>query len=297
MSYQLSPDTPAAPPLSELDVLDGMRLFRVARPATGTARGALLFCHGFAEHSGRYLAMAEGLAAQGYHCFLFDFRGHGRSEGRRGHVFAFDEYIRDFNAARQWARAEIGDLPLFVLAHSNGALVALHAVARDPSGLAGVVFSSPFWGFALKVPKLKVLAARQLSRFLPALGIPTGLDATFVSHDPEVVRLYASDPLVTHVASGRWFTETEAAHARAPDAARLLQLPVLVQVGGDDRIASSPIARTVFEELGSADRTFQEYGGFYHEIWFELDRVRPISAVAAWLEAHLPAASPDQDPQ
>lgn len=274
--------------LPSLDVVDGTRLHREERAPTGPARGAVLFCHGFAEHCGRYLPLAEHLAAQGFHCFLFDFRGHGRSEGRRGHVFSFEEYLHDFTAARRWATTKSGGLPLFIAAHSYGGLVSLHGVARDASGLAGLALSSPFFGYALQVPRLKVLAARQLSRLLPAFALPTGLDARMVSHDPAVVQHYATDPLITQVATGRWFTETEGAQARLPDAARQVRVPVLLQMAGDDRIASAATARQIFDELAAPDRTFQEYPGFFHEIWFELERQRPIDALTTWLQAHLP---------
>ncbi|MEZ4474500.1 MAG: alpha/beta hydrolase [bacterium] len=287
MMDQSPADTASTPQRGWIDAVDGMRLYREELPAQGTPRAALLFAHGFGEHSGRYAAMSEGLAAQGYSCFRFDFRGHGRSGGIRGHVFSFDGYLRDFAAVRRYVEARIGDLPLFVLSHSNGALVAIHAVAARPEGLAGLVMSSPFFGFSLKVPKVKAALARQLSRLVPAFALPTGLDPTTVSHDPAVVESYRTDPLNVQVATGRWFTEAVAAHARVADQARALRLPVLLQQAGDDRIASAAAARAAFDEVGSADRTFIEYPGFFHEIWFELERQRPLADLAAWLDAHL----------
>ncbi|MCA9527821.1 MAG: lysophospholipase [Myxococcales bacterium] len=290
MIDQSSPEQVSTPERGWIDAVDGMRLYREDLPAQGAPRAALLFAHGFGEHSGRYAAMSEALSAQGFSCFRFDFRGHGRSAGIRGHVFSFDGYLRDFAAAKRHAQARAGDLPLFVVSHSNGGLIALHAVAAHPEGLAGLAMSSPFFGFSLKVPKVKEALARQLSRFLPAFGLPTGLDPATVSHDPATVESYRTDPLNVRVATGRWFTETVAAHARVADQARVLRLPVLLQQAGDDRIASAAAARAAFEEVGSADKTWREYPGFFHEIYFELERARPLADLSAWLDAHTKAA-------
>lgn len=267
---------------------DGLHLHGVA-DRVANPRAALLIAHGFADHCRRYDEVVRRLNAAGHTCLRFDFRGHGRSEGARGHVYQFDEYRWDFAAAREWLEAEAPAVPRFVLAHSNGGLVALHALARTPGAIDGLVLSSPFFGFQVKVPRLKAALARKMSALMPALALKTELDARTVSHDPEVVRSYATDPLVGRVASSRWYTETVRAHEEAPARARELRLPVLVQQAGDDRIASAAAARAVFERLGSPDRTFELYEGFFHEIWFETNRDRPLAALERWLAAHVAA--------
>jgi len=249
-----------------------------------TPRAALMFIHGFGEHCHRYDAMVARLGRRGYSCYRIDVRGHGRSEGARGHVFSFDGYLRDAAALRSEAARRAGpEVPRFLVGHSNGGLIALHAAARDPAGLRGLVLSSPFLGFQLQVPWLKVVAARAMSKLVPSLGIPTGLDPQTVSHDPEVVEAYATDPLNVRVASGRWFTETVAAHDGALALARDIRLPVLMKMAGDDRIASLPAARNVFERLGSDDLTWRVYPGLFHEIWFELHNEPPLADLEQWL--------------
>lgn len=272
-----------------LETADGLRLHRESQiPANPKA--AMLFVHGFADHCGRYAAMADDFVEQGYACFRYDYRGHGRSDGKRGHIFAFDDYLTDLRAARAWFEAESADLPRFILAHSNGGLIALHGVSQQPEGLTGLVLSSPFFGFGVKVPALKAWAGRLSSRLLPAFSQATNLDAALVSHDPTIVHGYAVDPLIGRVASSRWYTETVAAHAGCPAAAQALTLPVLMQQAGDDRIVSAPIGREVYEQIASGDKTLKVYDGLFHEIWFELERGPVIADLGAWLTDHLPAS-------
>ncbi len=269
---------------------DGTRLYfeydQVTEPLA-----ALLIVHGFGDHCGRYADMAARFVERGYSCYRFDYRGHGRADGRRGHIFDFEDYQRDLAAFRAHVAERVGpETPQFLLSHSNGGLISLHGVARDPKGLAGLVFSSPFFGLALKVPVVKATAGRWLSKLIPAMALPTGIDAKTVSHDPDVIAGYDADPLVGHVASARWFTETVAAQANLGELAKRITLPVLHQQAGDDRIASAPAAKAVFEQLASADRTLTVYDGLFHEIWFELEREPVLDELEGWLARHLPSS-------
>ncbi|MCA9546134.1 MAG: alpha/beta hydrolase, partial [Myxococcales bacterium] len=137
-------------------------------------------------------------------------------------------------------------------------------------------------------PAWKTVLGRGLSRLVPALALPTDIDPAIVSHDPAVVEAYGTDPLVGHVASARWLTETTRAQADVKAAAARIKLPVLLQQAGDDRLASPEAAKAVFDTLGSADKTFTPYPGLFHEIWFEQDRGPVLDALGAWLDAHLP---------
>lgn len=269
-----------------LDAADGVRLFREC-DVPDEPKAAVLFVHGFADHCGRYAAMAADFADEGYACYRYDYRGHGRSDGKRGHIFSFDDYLRDLRAARDWFESETAGLKRFILAHSNGGLISLHGASAEPANLDGLVLSSPFFGFGVKVPAIKVAAGKLTSRIMPAFTQATNLDPATVSHDPAVIEGYGTDPLIGRVASSRWLTETLGAHERAPAAARALSLPVLMQQAGDDRIASAPDAKRIFDLIGSSDRTYRVYDGLFHEIWFELERGPVIADLKAWLADHL----------
>lgn len=271
---------------SHFSSFDGLSLY-AETDAVEAPRAAVLLSHGFAEHCGRYAEMVAGLNEQGLSCYRFDYRGHGRADGRRGHIFSFDDYLGDIRAFRDRVVQATPGLPRIMLAHSNGGLIALHSLADDPDGIDALVLSSPFFGFKIQVPAVKAGMGRLMSRLVPAFSMPTAIDPATVSHDPNVVAQYASDPLNGTAASSRWFTETVAAQASLRQKAGKVTLPVLMQLAGDDRIACVDSARQIFDRLSSEDRTWQVYEGLFHEIWFELERNRPISALYTWLNAQL----------
>ena len=262
---------------------DGTRLHFEARLAVAP-RGHLLFVHGFAEHCGRYESLSETCVDAGYSAYHFDYRGHGRSDGKRGHIFRFQEYLEDFTAFRSQASSVIDDdAPVYVLAHSYGGLISASALSRDSGGISGVILSSPFFGFAVKIPRWKSVAGHVLSRYIPSVALPTDIDPSIVSHDPATIAEYGEDPLIGRVASARWLTETEDAHEALRASAAGLTIPVLLQQAGEDKLVDKAASQTVFDLFSAQDKTYREYADQYHELWFELDRAQMIGDALDWL--------------
>lgn len=265
---------------------DGMS-FYYERDDLPEPRGAVLLLHGYAEHCGRYSGVADRLAEAGFSTWRFDYRGHGQSGGRRGHVYRFEDFFQEIRLFRDKFFEQYSKVPRFLSGHSHGGLLTLTFAATEPDGFKGLTLSSPFVGFGLKVPAWKATAARALSKVMPTLALPTEIDPKLLSHDAEVVRAYGTDKLVGTHATARWFTEVLRVHAELPATAARVKLPILVQQGAADGIASPPATRAVYEAVGSADKTLREYPGLFHEIYFELQRDETVGDLVRWLEAHV----------
>ncbi|HET7293605.1 MAG TPA: alpha/beta fold hydrolase [Vicinamibacteria bacterium] len=271
---------------------DGLRL-HLTRWRPAAPRAALLLLHGLAEHAGRYRHVAERFAGRGHAVDVPELRGHGRSPGPRVHVDRFDDFVDDADAARDRLAAERPGLPLFVIGHSQGGLVALRAALRRPSGLAGVMASSPLLGThpSMRPGPLLAAAARVLDVVLPAVLLPNHVDPGVLSRDPAVGRAYASDPLVSRRVSPRWYFETLRAiadtHARAAE----LTVPALVMLSGDDRLLdTAAMARWVAAAPAHLVESVR-WDGFYHEMFNEPDRERVFARMDDWLERRLSASA------
>jgi alpha-beta hydrolase superfamily lysophospholipase len=245
----------------------------------------VVIVHGYGEHIGRYDETARVLNDANFSVSGFDLRGHGQSSGARGFCRRFDEYIDDLDAAVARAQKKV---PLFLLGHSFGGLIAPHYALRKPASLTGLVLTSPFWRIALAVPTAKALAGKIASRLYPGLALPTGFRGADVSRDPDVIAAYDADPLNNKVATARWFTEAtqaqEALVARAPS----LSLPILILAGEADRLADAKFVPTVFAKLGGKDKTLRMLAGQFHEVLNEPppDRQRTQKEIVEWLRAH-----------
>jgi alpha-beta hydrolase superfamily lysophospholipase len=270
---------------SPLIAADGLKLAVEHHPAAGDCRGRLVIVHGYAEHMGRYGPLAAELTAAGYDCHLLDLRGHGGSEGRRGHISRFAEYRDDLHRLAERVRggAPSGPPPLLI-GHSLGGLICLDYVLHHPESFAALAVSSPYLAPAFEIPALKRMLGNLVTPVAPTLAVESGLSAGWLSHDPEVVKGYATDPAVFSTVTLGWFREVESAQAEVFERASEIRLPVLLLVGSSDRVAAPARMLALFERLGSPEKRLQVYEGFFHEVFNEVERERPVRDLLAWLD-------------
>jgi alpha-beta hydrolase superfamily lysophospholipase len=268
---------------------DGTTLHELHWPAE-SPKGGVAIIHGYGEHIGRYDHVGKALAARGLTARGVDFRGHGQSAGARGHIQRFDEYLDDLAALI----ARCPERPLFLLAHSMGALVATEYLLKHGSDpFSGVVLSSPYYGLKLRVSPVKIYAGKFFSSLLPKLGLPTGLKGADVCRDPELQKLYDSDPLNNKNATARWFTEATAAQEHVAAHAGEIKVPLLMMQGAGDRVADPDMSRKIFDKLSSADKTLSWLEGQYHEVFNEPADIRDknVGALGDWLLARVNAGT------
>ncbi len=268
---------------------DGVKIFYRHYPAE-SERARLVIAHGLGEHSSRYGNVIERMLPMGISVWVPDHRGHGQSEGTRGHVLNFMQYLTDLRAMIELARDGMaGDCKCFLLGHSMGGLIAIHYAQRFPELIDGVLASSPALGMVIEVPAAKKILGLFMSYFWPSLTMGNDLDASKISHDQDVVRAYQNDPLVHDRVSTRFFTELMAAMKSVNQQASSLQVPILMQVAGDDHLVNARTAGQFFEKLEVPDKTLYVYEGLYHEIYNELEAQRKpvLKDLEDWLEKRL----------
>jgi len=245
----------------------------------------LVLSHGLAEHSGRYEKAAHSLASANLAVYVLDHRGHGKSPGRRVHVHSFEEFRTDLRAVLALARAEHPGLPLFLLGHSQGGLVAATLVLREPLGIAGLVLSSPLLGIAEKSrPSLpKAVAGRLLALLWPRTLFASEVDETLLSRDPAVGIAYAADPLVTHAVSAGWYRALQQAFddafARAPG----LLVPTLVLYAGGDAVVDPEATARWVSRTPKGRVEARRYDGLYHEILNAPEKDQVLERIKDWI--------------
>jgi len=258
---------------------DGTRL-RLAR--WGKPGRNLLIVPGLAEHAGRYVYMGEKLAAAGWQVTCVELRGHGESEGRRGHVRSWMKYVEDFQAAAAVAGGDLN--PVVVVAHSMGGLVALDAL-RAPvhPPIRALALCNPLLRSKVQVPGWKRAASGLLSRFLPFLPIDNELDTAGLTRNTALVRAYEDDPLVFGTVTPRWFTEHHAAIERVLAYAPTYHMPLRMMVGTDDIVCDHKAGLDFAGRWGGPAEPVV-YDGYYHELFNEPERDAVIGDMARWLD-------------
>ncbi len=279
-----------------LDAHDDQKLFLQSwLPADASPhRGIVALMHGYGEHSSRYQHVAGALVHAGFGVIAVDARGHGRSTGKRGHIDAFDDYVRDFDATVAHATRRWPELPVFALGHSNGGLIVLHHALAFPESIAGYAVTSPFLGFAVDVKPTKAAFGHVMSRVWPSFSVPNDVDPSVLSHDERVVEKYRRDPLVLRTTTGRWYTETRRAQKRLLERAGEIERPCLFLVAGTDELADPASSEEVFDRLGAKHREMDVFPNLRHELLNEPSWSDHIERIADWLTRHHSADSPEE---
>jgi alpha-beta hydrolase superfamily lysophospholipase len=265
------------------------------RPAP---RAGLILSHGLGEHAGCYRQVAETLGpALGIDVLAFDYRGHGRSPGRRGRVRLYDDLTTDLRGALMWYQRQRPGLPRFVLAHSNGGLVALRTILGGAVDLSGLILSSPALRLAVAVPPLKRWIGGVLRHVAPGVTINTALPVEMLTRDHEHLEERRNDPLRhSRISAPLFFGMVEGGPSVVARAAEI-RMPVLLILGAADPVTDPQTSKEFFERLGSPDKTLQVYPEMLHEPLNELDSALVLGDLAAWLSARLgPLVPPEGRP-
>lgn len=260
----------------------GLEIYWQAWLPAAEPEAIVLIAHGGAEHGGRYAWTAGQLTARGYAVYAIDHRGHGRSAGPRAYVDRVDNAVTDLHTLSDLARDRHPGLPLVLLGHSMGGLIALSFALRYQDELTGLVLSAPL--AVLEANPAARVAVRALSAVAPRLPIYK-IDGTTVSRDPEVVRAYDEDPLNHRgMLPARTVGEIAATVATFADRLPELTLPILTVYGSGDRLVDNAGSKLVDERSTSRDSTLIAYDGLYHEVLNEPERDRVIADVAGWID-------------
>lgn len=248
------------------------------------AKRTIIIVHGLGEHSGRYMNVVNFFKNKNTNFYLIDNRGHGKSEGARGHILLFGHYLDDLRIFVEKVREEESEHDIFLLGHSMGGnIIANYLIQRD-SFFTGAIFSAPGFRIAAKINPLKEAVGKIMSNVLPQLSLKNDLNTSHLSHDSQVVEEYENDPLVHDKVSARWFTQFLWAGNFAVENANAIRCPVLVMQGSEDLLIDPDGAKKFFQNLSVKKKELHLYQDFYHEIFNEVEKEKPLATMEKWVD-------------
>ena len=263
--------------------------WRAWTPDDAPARAVIVLVHGLGEHSGRYDHVVARLVGEGYAVHAADHRGHGRSDGPRALIEDMDDVVADVDTLVDRAAAAEPGVPVFMLGHSMGGLIALRYALAHQERLAGLILSGTLAQLDA-VPRALELVGRTLSVIAPRAPL-IAIDHTLVSRDPAVVEAYRSDPLVHHgKVPARTAVQLADAVKGFPSTVGAITVPTLILYGTADGLCTPAGSVMLGERIGAADTTVKAYAGLFHEILNEPEREAVLADLVAWLAERV---SPD----
>lgn len=266
---------------------DGIKLYR-QHWGCENPQVSVIITHGQGEHSDSYQRVVDYFKGQQIQFFAWDMRGHGRSEGKRGYVGSFKDYIEDFHIYLNILKSHISG-PCFLLSHSMGGLVQLRTLSLNPELqdlYRGFIFSAPLWGLAVKVPAWKNYGSVLIQKTLPELTLYNEMKNEFLTRDPDVIKEFEQDPLRhTRISSGAYLGFLENFEFVKEDA-KNIHKPTLLQISDQDPVVSTPSAKEVFSLISDNKKECYFYGGAKHEIYNDLCRVSAFEDLKKFIHTH-----------
>ena len=178
-----------------LDGTGGLKIFTRSWRPESTPRAVIVLSHGFNSHSGYYLWAAEQLLASGLAVYALDYRGRGKSDGERYYIESFSEYQSDLDLVVKLARSREPALPLFVLGHSAGGVIACNYVLDHQPEIAGLICES--FAYRVPAPDFALAVLKGLSHLAPHAHV-LNLPKKEFSRDPKVTQAWSRGHELLH---------------------------------------------------------------------------------------------------
>jgi alpha-beta hydrolase superfamily lysophospholipase len=239
------------------------------------ARHIVILVHGYGEHLGRYEHVAQFLVQRGAVVAGPDHIGHGRSGGERVEVADYSLVVDDLHAVVERLKERHPDLPVVLVGHSMGGMIAARYAQLHRDELVGLVLSGPVLGTWSSVTDL--LALQEIPH--------DPLDVSTLSRDPRVGEIYSEDELVWHGPFKRQTVEALDAALRTISAGpKLGDLPTLWLHGEDDQLVPLNETRAGIDTLGFTHLEEVIYPQARHEVFNETNKDEVLTKTAEFID-------------
>ena len=265
--------------------VDGIKIFTREWQPAGRPRAVVVISHGFNAHSGLYEWAAQQFVSVGLAVHALDHRGRGRSEGERFFVKKFSDWTTDLATFIDLVKAREPGLPVFLLGHSAGGVIACGYTLEHQDQLAGLICED--FAYQIPAPDIALTILKGVGYVAPHAHVLKLKNEDF-SRDPNVVEALNNDPLTANEAQP---VITVAALVRADerlhDGFPSITLPLLILHGTGDKITLKQGSEFFHQTAGSTDKTLKLYEGHYHDLLADYGKEDVMADVKTWIDARI----------
>ena len=259
----------------------GMFLLHVLEIAEeGEPRGGVSVVHDAGDHGGRYESFAEFLSKSGWAVSLPDMRGHGTSEGPRGHCLGSPEIVRDLNDTQDHLTIFAPGIPLGLVGQGLGGLQVLNYLIENPGRVLGAVVLSPLLSPAFNLPVKKGGLAGMFKKVRPESEGRLGWTPSMRTSVEEQQKALAGDALVHDVITVRSGEVAKQAAANVRSRSSEISVPVLILHGAQDEIAKVADSQA----LAGDNLEVRVLAGVRHDLLHESSAEEVQAEILKWLE-------------
>ncbi len=263
-------------------------------------KSLLVFVHDLGDHLGRYTSFIKYFIDNNYAVALYDQRGHGRSRNKKFSSSArFEDYISDLSKFLCFSRSRVKkELPVFLIGQGFGAQIIINLLVPgvdkfnddniiNPGEMAGFVTLSAYIAPIIKGFHIDEYIKTKLSKIYPHWLVKSIINPENLSNNPDVIRNYTRDNLVTRRMSltlkQQILSNTEFI---IPMSARI-RIPALMLHGKKDQISAYTGTSDFVSRLPSISKKMHLYEDYKHDLMNELDNQIIFKDIENWLQNNI----------
>jgi len=267
----------------EISSRGGIQIFCTVWQPGDPPKAVVFLVHGLGEHSGRYEEMASFFETHQIAVFAYDLRGHGQSEGKKGHAASVEQFVEDMEIALMKCRSLFIETPIFLFGHSmGGQIVATYLDTTKSKEISGAIISSAWFRIVTPPPSWQNVLIKKLALIAPSLTLSNRLNVKNISSVKAEVELYKNDPQIHDRLSIALFNSLFANGLRLTHDAQTSSIPVLICHGDRDQITAVLGSEQYANNLGeNADLKLWE--GSFHEIHHDFEKDKVMQYYVDWI--------------
>ena len=247
------------------------------------AKKCILIIHGLGEHSGRYEDFGLRLIKKKIGIYSFDLPGHGNSDGKKGHIKKFSEFINATEQALIHIRRNNLECPIVLFGHSLGGLIALNfLIDRESKEVESAIISSPWIKLAIEVPKYLLNIQRVFKNILPSLTLNNRINPLDLSKDQKIINEYINDKNVHDRISLKLYSEVMDSIELVKEKSDKIKIETLIYHGKNDRLISYRGSKEINRKINNSEINI--LNNVYHEPHNDIEKDLVFNKIYKFLE-------------
>jgi acylglycerol lipase len=260
---------------------DGIKLF-IRDYSLQNSNKVILIIHGLGEHSGRYLKLIQDFNDKNISVFTIDIRGHGKSEGKRGHSPFYQQLMNDIQCFIEHVTKKIPDQKYFLYGHSFGGNLVINYSFQENKKINGIIATSPLIKPSIAPSRIVLFMGKLFKKIVPNLILSNGININGISRNMQVINDYRNDPLIHNKVSVQLGLDIISSGIYALENSQYITVPMIVFHGKNDGLTSYSASQKLVQNSGPNIK-FIGFDDAYHEIHNEPEKVELLRNIFNWI--------------
>jgi len=259
-------------------------------------KAVMIGIHGGLAHGGDWVTPALYFKEKGVATYAPDLRYHGtypkyNENGKNYfHINSYDEYVGDIHKLYSWVKERHPKVPIFIISHSNGALIALNygLTLAKKTDIKGFIVSSPWLVNRVKIPAALKTIAKLIAGIYPTFAVKAPALTDVLTHDEKITARHHQDEKIGlrgTMATAKLGVESEKTQGWVLENMKTWErFPMFAVIAGEDQLADPQSSKNAVNAIPSKLLTLIVHEKNYHENFNEVNRDKTFGAIWKWMQ-------------